>query len=89
MLDFYMQRIGDDLPSFSIIDRQMDVIRSHHVIQHTQAKPFSGLKKPIDPSLTITSKLQEKLPLVTTMRQVPDLSSQIMPVALAMTKFSS
>lgn len=32
------------------------------------------------PRLTIASKLQEKLPLVTTMRQVPNLSSQIMPV---------
>jgi hypothetical protein len=58
----------------------MNVIRGDHVIQHTEAKAFSGIKKPIDPRLTITSKLQQKLPLVTAMRQVPNLPNQIKPV---------
>ena len=77
-----MQRTGDNLPSFPILDQRMNVIRGDPAIQHTQAKALSGLKKPIDPGLTIASKLQQKLPLVTTMRQVPNLSSQIVPVWL-------
>jgi hypothetical protein len=45
-----------------------------------RAKPFSGLKMPVDPGLTITSKPQEKQSLVKAMGQVPNLPSPIMSV---------
>ncbi len=70
----------DDLSSFPITDQPVNVIRGDPVIQPTQAKLFPGLKMPVDPRLTITSKLQEKLPLVKGMGQGPILSSSITPL---------
>ena len=47
-----------------ILDAQMDVIGGNPISQHKQATPFPGLKKPIDPGLMVTCKIQQKLAIL-------------------------
>jgi len=51
----------------------MDVIGGAHVIQHTEAKTFSGFKEPAEPCKSVLHKFQQKLPPVAAMSQMPSV----------------
>jgi hypothetical protein len=69
--------IGDDVAVFPVLEEQMDRILGHHKIQYTVAKTLPDFKEPANPGLALSSKFQQKLPLMTVMSQVPNLSSHI------------
>ena len=54
------------------------MIRRDCVIQSTEGEPFPGFEQPGNPSLTIPGELQQKLALVTTMSEMPNLPRHIM-----------
>jgi hypothetical protein len=39
-----LHEIGDYIASILVIDKQMDVIRSDHIVQHAQTKSLLGLE---------------------------------------------
>ena len=81
-----LHRIRNHIAPFKVIDQQMNMIGGDHVIQHTQAETFPGFEEPANPSLTIPGEFQQKLSLVTTMSEVPNLPRNIMTMrALGMT----
>ena len=75
-----LYRLRDHLASFHINNQKMNVIGGHHVIEHAQAKALTGFKEPADPGLPVTGKFQQKLPRMTAVRQMPDLSPQVIPM---------
>ena len=63
-----------------INDKQMDVIRGGNVIEHTKDVSFSGLKKPISPTLPVFVKFKEKLLFMAPMCYMPNATWDVMPV---------
>ena len=61
-----------------VIHQQMNMIRRDCLIQYTQAEPFPGFEQPGNLSLTIPGEFQQKLALVTTMSEMPNLPRHIM-----------
>ena len=54
----------------------MDMIRRHHVVEHAQAKSLLGFEEPLPPAPVIAGELQEEVPLMTAVREVPDVMRQ-------------
>jgi len=52
----------------------MNVVGSDHVIQHAQSKALAGFEEPTDPSLPVTGKFQQELPLMAAVGQMPELN---------------
>ncbi len=61
-------------------DKQVDVIRSGNIIEHTKAVSFSGLKKPISPAPSVFVKFKEKLLFMAPMCYMPNATWDVMPV---------
>ena len=49
-----------------------------HAIQYHQVAALLRLEQPLHPSMTIPGESQEKLPLVASMREMPDMPRNIM-----------
>lgn len=52
------------------------MIGGSHVIQNTETVSLFGLEKPSDPCSTVISEFKEKFLLVTSMRDMPDMTRQ-------------
>jgi len=52
----------------------MNVVKGGRVIENAQTKAFRGLEDPVKLATSVARKLQEKLPLMTTMSDVPDVA---------------
>jgi len=50
---------------------------SVHVIEDTEAETLPSFKEPSTPRLTTPGEFEQKLPLVTTMSEMPNLSWNI------------
>src|SRR5574341_993635 len=67
-----LHRAGD-LASSLIPDQEMNIVGRDDVIEHTQPKPFRGLKQPLPPAPAVTREFQEKRTLMTPVRDMPDV----------------
>ena len=74
-----LKALGDHLP-LTVNDGQMDVIRRYGVVENIQPVALLRLKQPLKPTLSIPYEFEKKLFLVATMRNVPDLSRNMMTV---------
>jgi hypothetical protein len=52
------------------------MIGGHHEVEHAKPESLSHLKEPPNVTSPIARKFQEELPLVATMREVPDSAGQ-------------
>jgi hypothetical protein len=59
----------------------MNMVCGHNVIQDTQAEPFFGLVKPVQPATPIGLKSQQELFLVAALSDVPNLASDKMTIS--------
>jgi hypothetical protein len=75
-----LNRFRDDLSAAIVPDEEMDVVGGNHIIEHTQAIAFLCLKKPLKVPATAAGKFQKKSLLMTPMRNVPDITREVMPV---------
>jgi hypothetical protein len=75
-----LNALGDDLSSLSVINEEMYMIGSCHVIENDNPIPFLGLKKPVDPPLAVLCEFQQELLLVATMCNVPCMTGYVMSV---------
>jgi hypothetical protein len=63
-------------------NKQVYMIRSNHVVQHAQSIPLLHLEQPPYPHLSITSKFEQKFPLVTPVGDMPNVvSRQILSIS--------
>ena len=65
---------------FRVLYEQVNVIGRDHVIQHTQPESLARFVEPAHIVISITGELQEKVPLVAAMSQMPDLAGREMAV---------
>jgi hypothetical protein len=56
----------------------MNVVASDHVIQDLQSVSFFRLIEPLEPSVPVFGKPEQKFPFVTPVRDVPDVPVKIM-----------
>lgn len=64
----------------AIPDEQVHVIRGNDIVQYRKAVSFARFKEPVNPAFAIPAKLEQKFSLVATMRDVPDVAWQYVPV---------
>jgi hypothetical protein len=62
------------MPLPSIEDRQMDATGSGSVAQDAQPVSLPGLKQPVKPSPAIFPELQQKIPFMPAMGEMPGIS---------------
>lgn len=75
-----LYRLGNNPLALIIMNQQMDMIGCHCVIQNYQPVPFLCLKKPLQQTMTIFDILEQKLSLVASMGDVPNMPWYVMPV---------
>ena len=51
----------------------MNMVGRDDVSEHTQPKPFRGLKQPLPPAPAVTREFQEKRTVMTPVREMPDV----------------
>jgi hypothetical protein len=61
-------------------DQQVDMVAGYDVIEYRKTVPRSRLKQPIAPARSIALELQQKLPIVTAVRNMPNESRNIKAV---------
>jgi len=62
----------NSLLRFTVHSKEMNMVRGRYEVENLQAVALPGFKEPLYPSTTITPKLQQKLALVASVRDVPD-----------------
>jgi hypothetical protein len=50
----------------------MNVVTGNYIIQHSQTISLLGLKQPVLPTKAITIKFEQEIPIMASMRDVPD-----------------
>jgi hypothetical protein len=58
----------------------MDVVARDDVIENAQSMAAASLAQPKHPSFPVMSESEQELAFVATMRQVPDVTSDVMAV---------
>jgi hypothetical protein len=66
---------GRDLSETPVLDQQMDMVRRHDIIQHTQAIAPARLIQPVHPGTPILGEPEQELLFVAAMRDMPDMTS--------------
>ena len=64
----------------SIEHQQVDVVGGDGVVENIQPKTLLRLEQPLQPALSVPCELEEKLLLMATMGNVPELSRDMMTV---------
>jgi hypothetical protein len=72
-----LNALRDNLSAIAVINEQMDVVGSRHVIEDNQPIPLLSLKEPVEPALPILGKLQEEFLLVTAKGDVPHMTRYV------------
>jgi hypothetical protein len=75
-----LNALGDDISAISVINEEMYVIGSCHVIENYHPITLSGLIKPVDPVLTVFGEFQQKFLLVASMCDVPHMTGYVVSV---------
>jgi hypothetical protein len=63
-----------------ILHQEVNVVAGDRVVQDLQSEALLRLEQPLQPSLAVAGELQEKLPLVAAVGDVPDLPGDVMPI---------
>jgi hypothetical protein len=61
-----------NLALVDILDEQVNVITGGNVIQNRQTVPFSCLVQPVSPAQSVMLKLEQELPVMASVREVPN-----------------
>jgi len=61
-------------------DKEMNVVRSHHVTEHAEAIALFGFKNPLEITAAISCEFQKEFLFMTPMRNVPDMPWDVMSV---------
>ena len=70
---YKLQRTGYLIASL-VRAKQVNMIAGHNVIQDGQAVTPLRFEEPVPPAATVPQELQQELPLMTAMRDVPDVA---------------
>jgi hypothetical protein len=65
-----------DFPLPGIFHKKVDVVAGSDVIQNTEAVSLLGLEKPSNPGSSVKCKFKQKILLMTSMSDVPDMAWQ-------------
>ena len=68
------------MPIAVVSDKKMDVIGSHHLVEHAQAEPLLSFEKPLQISAAVSRKFKEKFFLMAAVGEVPNIPGNIMPI---------
>jgi hypothetical protein len=60
--------------------QKMNMVGRYCVIEDYKSIAFFRLIQPLHPALTILAELEQKLPLVTPVRQMPHLTGEVVPL---------
>src|SRR5258708_6616240 len=66
---------GDDA-FLRVLDQQMNVIGRHHIVEDAQPEALACFVEPAQVAVSVASELEEKVPLVASMGEVPDMARQ-------------
>ena len=77
---YQLYRLRNSLPLLSILEKEVNVIRSHRIVQDTRSESLLSLKKPLKPPSPISDKPQEELLLMASMGDMPNMTWNVMPV---------
>ena len=77
---YQLHRLRDDLPLLSVPDKEVNMVRSHRIIQDTRPEPLLPLEKPLQPPSPISGKPQKELLLMASMGNVPHAARNVMPI---------
>jgi hypothetical protein len=66
-----LHRVGDDISIAIVLDKQMNMVGGHHVVEHTQAEPLLGFEKPLETSPPVPAKREKELLFVTPVSDLP------------------
>ena len=66
-----MGRFRNDLSFADISGQKLDMVRTHHVVNHTQSITLHGLEKPPEITAPVPSEFQKKFLFVTPMGNLP------------------
>ncbi len=72
-------RIWDNIPFIASKHKKMNMIRGDWIIQYHQSVTLFCFIQPLKPSSAILCKLEQKLALMASMSNMPNLSGNIMP----------
>lgn len=61
---YQLDRVRNHLSFADISDQKVDVVRGHHIVEHTQPIALLGLEKPPQVSAPVPDEFQKKLLLV-------------------------
>jgi hypothetical protein len=76
---YQLKTLGNNI--FAGVDnQQVDMVRGDGIVENTKTVPFLCLKKPVEPSLPVFLKFQQKFLFMTSVRYVPGTTGKIMPV---------
>jgi len=56
------------------------MIGCYRIVQDGQPVPFPGLIKPVKPTAAVPCKFEQEFPFMTTMRDVPNITGDKMPL---------
>jgi len=59
---------------FRVLDQQMNVIGRHHIVEDAQPESLTCFIEPTQVAISVPSELEEKVPLVASMGEVPDMA---------------
>jgi hypothetical protein len=62
-----LHRLGDNLSLPAVLDKKVNMIRCHRIIQDTRPETFLPLKEPLQPPLPVSGKPQKELLLMASM----------------------
>ncbi|MCU0588508.1 MAG: hypothetical protein MUF52_10160 [Syntrophobacteraceae bacterium] len=71
---------GNGVSTFLVMDEEMDVIGSDHIVEDDEAITLPGLEEPSKPVETVLAVFQQEISVVTTMGDVPSVAWHIITV---------
>jgi hypothetical protein len=71
-----LHRLGDNLSLTAVLDKKVNMVRSHRIIQDTRPETLLPLEKPLQPPVPVS----EELFLIVPMSNVPHAAGIVMPI---------
>ena len=78
---YQLHCLGDNLPLPAVLDKKVNMVRSHRIIQDTRAETLLPLEKPLQPPSPVSGKPQKELLLMASMGDVPHAARNVMSVS--------
>ena len=82
-----LDRVWDDISFANISDEEVNVIRGHHVVEHTQAITLLCLEKPLEITTAVPGKLEQECLFKAAVRNMPNITRYVMSIRLGIPFF--